>query len=218
MKNWTNERILASSNKSNWNNISSRINNNWIVGHWISDTIESLGMAKSSRNRPQEAQTIFKVPNARTREGIPVQRLRLEAEALGAGEKLEFDRASSQNMVNFDIQCHPRLALIWLLFWRFSGSKIVAWRTKKTRKDSSQMQTTQIQTVVIITYHHKRTTMLITLAWVWECTTMRQRCTTSDRSMWRHRWHPWQTHPTSTTINHFITLPISLAIMDKNCH
>jgi catalase (peroxidase I) len=56
-------------------------------------------MAKSSRNRPQEAQTVFKVPDARAGEGVSVQRLRVEAEALGAGEKLELDRASGQNMV-----------------------------------------------------------------------------------------------------------------------
>lgn len=32
-----------------------RINHNWIFRHWIGYAIESIGMAKSSRNRPQEA-------------------------------------------------------------------------------------------------------------------------------------------------------------------
>lgn len=48
-------------------------------------------MAKSSRNRPQEAQTLFQVPDPRAREGIFVQRLRIETKALGIGKKFELD-------------------------------------------------------------------------------------------------------------------------------
>lgn len=48
-------------------------------------------MAKSSRYRPQEAQALLEVSDARARKRISFQRLRIEAEALGAGEKFELD-------------------------------------------------------------------------------------------------------------------------------
>lgn len=66
---------------------------------------------------------------------------------------------------------------ILFYFFVFIGE----WRIKKTRKDSRQMQTTQIQTVtIIITYHRKRIIMLITLDWVSVCIIIHQRCTISD--------------------------------------
>lgn len=61
-----------------------------------------------------------------------------------------------------------------------SGSKIAEWRIKKTHKDSSQMQATQILTTVIVTVHRKL--IIIISVCHWECiiiTTLK--CTISDR-------------------------------------
>ena len=47
----------------------------------------------------KEAQTLLQVPDTGAREGVSLQRLRLEAEALGAGAQPEPDRASGEDMV-----------------------------------------------------------------------------------------------------------------------
>lgn len=48
-------------------------------------------MAQPGGHRPQEAQALLQVPDTRAREGVPVQRVRVQAEALGAGSQLEPD-------------------------------------------------------------------------------------------------------------------------------
>lgn len=50
-------------------------------------------------DRSQETQAVLKVPDARTGERVPLQRLRLEAEALGVGEEFKFNRKAGENMV-----------------------------------------------------------------------------------------------------------------------
>lgn len=59
---------------------------------------QPLGMGRL-RHRPEEAQTLLKIPNPRIGKGIPIQRIRLEAKTLGTSEKLEPDRAPSEDMV-----------------------------------------------------------------------------------------------------------------------
>lgn len=110
-----------------------RFDNSWIIRHWIGAAIKSDGMAESSPNRPQEAQAVFKVPDARARKRISVQRLRVKAEALGAGEKLELDWASSQNMVRpFG---SPQVESVTHLFaFRFQN------RRMKNKKNSQRQQ------------------------------------------------------------------------------
>lgn len=50
-------------------------------------------------DRPQEAQTVLQVPDAGAGEGVPLQRVRLQAEALGTGAQSEPHRTPGQNMV-----------------------------------------------------------------------------------------------------------------------
>lgn len=47
----------------------------------------------------QKAQTLLKVPNPRTRERVPFQRVRFETEEMGASAEPELDRAASEDMV-----------------------------------------------------------------------------------------------------------------------
>lgn len=53
--------------------------------------LESIGEEK--------AQALHQIPNARTRKGISLQRLRLQAETVGIGAKFEFNGASGENLV-----------------------------------------------------------------------------------------------------------------------
>jgi hypothetical protein len=50
-------------------------------------------------DRPEEAQALLQVPDARAGEGVPVQRLRVQAEAVGTGQEPEPDRAAGQDLV-----------------------------------------------------------------------------------------------------------------------
>lgn len=47
-------------------------------------------------DRSQKAQAVLKVPNTRIGKRILVQRIRFEAEALGARQKFEFDRKTGK--------------------------------------------------------------------------------------------------------------------------
>lgn len=48
-------------------------------------------------DRAEETQALLQVPDARAREGVPVQRVRVEAEAMGAGAQPEPDRAAGED-------------------------------------------------------------------------------------------------------------------------
>lgn len=50
------------------------------------------------RDGAEEAKTVLKVPNARAGEGVPIQRVRLQAEAVGAGPESESDRAAGKSL------------------------------------------------------------------------------------------------------------------------
>lgn len=47
----------------------------------------------------QEEKTVLKIPNAGAGEGVPVQRLRLQTEALGVGPQLKPHRATGMSVV-----------------------------------------------------------------------------------------------------------------------
>lgn len=51
-------------------------------------------------NCTQETQTVFKVPNARIRERVPFQRVRVETEEMGAGTQLKPNGEASEDMVS----------------------------------------------------------------------------------------------------------------------
>lgn len=61
--------------------------------------LESSGMDWPS-DGTEETQTVFQIPDARTRKGISIQRLRVEAETVGARAKFESDRATGEDMVS----------------------------------------------------------------------------------------------------------------------
>lgn len=61
--------------------------------------LESTGMDRSS-DGTEETQTLFQIPDARTRKGISIQRLRVEAETMGARAKSKSDRATGEDMVS----------------------------------------------------------------------------------------------------------------------
>lgn len=48
----------------------------------------------------QETQTLQQVPDPGAGEGVPLQRLRLQAEAMGAGAEPQLVRAAGENMVS----------------------------------------------------------------------------------------------------------------------
>lgn len=50
-------------------------------------------------DRPQETQAVLQVPNPRAGEGVPLQRVRLQAEEVGAREEPEPHGATSQDLV-----------------------------------------------------------------------------------------------------------------------
>ena len=52
-----------------------------------------------SRQCPEEAETVFQIPDPRIGERVFVQRVRLEAEEVGASKKSKPDRTANQNMV-----------------------------------------------------------------------------------------------------------------------
>lgn len=59
---------------------------------------ESAGVDRPS-DGAQEAETLLQIPDIGTGERVPVQRLRFEAETLGAGAQSQPDGASSQDLV-----------------------------------------------------------------------------------------------------------------------
>jgi hypothetical protein len=59
---------------------------------------ESAGMDGPS-DGAQEAETLLEIPDAGAGKGVPVQRLRFQAETLGAGAQSQPDGASSQDLV-----------------------------------------------------------------------------------------------------------------------
>lgn len=50
-------------------------------------------------DRPEETQTVLEIPNAGAGKGVPLQRVRLQAEAMGAGQKPEPHGAPGEDMV-----------------------------------------------------------------------------------------------------------------------
>lgn len=48
---------------------------------------------------PEKAQALFQIPDPGAGEGVPLQRLRLKAEEVGAGAKPQPYRTAGQNMV-----------------------------------------------------------------------------------------------------------------------
>lgn len=61
--------------------------------------LQSLGMDRAG-DGAEETQALLEVPNPRAREGVPFQRLRVEAEAMGARAQSESHRAPSQDLVS----------------------------------------------------------------------------------------------------------------------
>lgn len=61
--------------------------------------LEPAGLDRPS-NCAQKTQTLLKVPNPRTRERVPLQRLRFEAKEVGVGAKPEPDREAGEDMVS----------------------------------------------------------------------------------------------------------------------
>ena len=51
------------------------------------------------RDCAQEAEALLQVPDPRAGEGVPVQRVREQAEAMGASEEPQPHREANQNMV-----------------------------------------------------------------------------------------------------------------------
>lgn len=49
---------------------------------------------------PQEAETVLQTPDAGAGERVPLQRLRVEAEAVGAGEESDAHRAAGEDLVS----------------------------------------------------------------------------------------------------------------------
>lgn len=64
----------------------------------VRDQHQSAGVDWSG-DGAQETQTLLEIPDARTGEGVPVQRVRVETEAVGAGAEPEPDRATGEDLV-----------------------------------------------------------------------------------------------------------------------
>lgn len=47
----------------------------------------------------EKAETLLQTPDARTREGIPLQRVRLQTEALGTGAEFDAHRTPGEDLV-----------------------------------------------------------------------------------------------------------------------
>lgn len=60
--------------------------------------LEPAGLDRPS-DGAQKTQTLLQVPNPRTRERVPLQRLRVEAKEVGVGAESEPDREASEDMV-----------------------------------------------------------------------------------------------------------------------
>lgn len=70
----------------------------FVVEHRHGRRIEPVGM-DGPGDRAEEEETILKIPDAGAGKRVPVQRVRVQAEAMGAGAELGIVRAPGENMV-----------------------------------------------------------------------------------------------------------------------
>lgn len=130
--------------------------------------VEPAGVDRPS-DRPQEAQAILKIPNPWAGEGVPLQCVRVQTEALGAREELELDRTTGRTPAQQPRQ-QPHLISLSLSpppDRLKSGSRTAAWRTRRTHSASRRSRTTTTTPIAIIIMGHRHNHITIRITWIW---------------------------------------------------